>query len=262
MLVKQLIERKSWLVKSAWIALIEKRNLERASAIHTTSTIEAKELERFEWRLRRVETIPNGVDEIARFAEDQVSPDVRQITAEQPLILFLGRISWKKGLDRLLNAFARTPRGKLAIVGPDDEDLVRRLADHAGDLGIAHRVRFLGRTVLGADKEFLYRSATVFVLPSYSENFGNTVLEAMQRGLPVVVTPEVGAAEIVRKSGGGMIVSGWPEPLSAAMSQLIGDPGPAWSMGEAGKLYVAQNYSWSRVARRMERLYGELVSFA
>jgi glycosyltransferase involved in cell wall biosynthesis len=57
------------------------------------------------------------------------------------------------------------------------------LAQRARELNIANRVRLLTRPVVGANKEYLYRSATLFVLPSYSENFGNTVLEAMQRGL-------------------------------------------------------------------------------
>src|SRR5262249_22959154 len=149
--------------------------LEGASAIHVTSTVEAEELRRFGWPLRRVATIPNGIDPGEQFDEKKISPDVKEIAHEQPLVLFLGRISWKKGLDRLLSALAFSELGKLAIVGPDDEELVPHLAKVARELKIAHRVRFLPRTVLGDDKEYLYRSAGVFVLPSYSENFGNAV---------------------------------------------------------------------------------------
>src|SRR5947208_6293717 len=101
--------------------------------------------------------IPNGVDDVVVTASDKVSMDVKEIAAEQPLILFLGRISWKKGLDRLLNAFASTNRGTLAIVGTDDENLAPRLAKIAGDLRIADRVRFLPRTILDGYKNFLYR---------------------------------------------------------------------------------------------------------
>jgi glycosyltransferase involved in cell wall biosynthesis len=262
MLVKELIERKSRLAKSAWIRLIEKRNLENASAIHATSQLEAEEIQRFGWRLPGVATIPNGIDEIIDEIEgsdsDGVSKDVKELTAKQPLILFLGRISWKKGLDRLLHAFALTHGGKLAIVGPDDENLTPRLAQLARDLQVADRVQFLPRTVLGPDKEYLYQSAKVFVLPSYSENFGNTVLEAMRRGVPVVVTPEVGSAEIVRESGAGIVVLGDPEPLSAAIGRFMEDPGLARSMGEAGKGHVMTYYSWARIAACMEDLYANL----
>jgi glycosyltransferase involved in cell wall biosynthesis len=260
MLVKDLIERRNRLIKSIWIKLIEKRNLEGASAIHVTSGLEGEELQRFGWRLPRLATIPNGVDEIQRFRDSEVSADVKEITTEHPIILFLGRISWKKGLDRLLNAFALTDLGKLAIVGTDDEKLVARLRQIARDLQIADRVRFLPRTVLGPDKDYLYQSANVFVLPSYSENFGIAVLEAMQRSLPVVVTPEVGAAEVVRESGGGLVVSGEPEPLGTAMSRLMADPALARSLGEAGERHVMARYRWARVADIMESLYQELSS--
>ena len=258
MLVKDLIERKNRLVKSAWLKLIEKSNLEQASAVHATSELEAQELQRFGWRLPRVATIPNGIEEIVRFGEHQVSADVKEMAVGRPLVLFLGRISWKKGLDRLLNAFALTHLRKLAIVGPDDEKLVPRLVQRARELQIADRVRFLPRMVLGPDKEYLYRSANVFVLPSYSENFGNSVLEAMQRGVPVVITPEVGAVDIVRQSGGGLVAAGDPEPLSAAICRLAADPALARSIGEAGQRHTTAHYTWAQIAARMEGLYGSL----
>jgi len=258
MLVKDMIEQKSRLVKSIWLGLIEKSNLESAAAIHATSALEAEELRRFGWPLRRIATIPNGIDEIEQFDEKNISADIKEIAAEQPLVLFLGRISWKKGLDRLLSAFAFTYHGKLAIVGPDDEKLAPKLAKVARDLHIADRIRFLPRTVLGDEKEYLYRSARVFVLPSYSENFGNAILEAMQHGVPVVVTPEVGAADIVRKAGGGLVVAGDPKPLGAAICRLTTNQELARSMGEAGKRYVMADYTWAQVAARMEGLYESL----
>ena len=258
MLVKNLIEQKSRLAKTAWLRLIEKSNLESASAIHATSVLEAEEVQRFGWRLKQIATIPNGVDEVDQFNEENISEDVKEIAAEQPLILFLGRISWKKGLDRLLNAFALSHLGRLAIVGPDDEKLTPQLAKLARDLQIADRIRFLPRTVLGDDKEYLYRSATMFVLPSYSENFGNSILEAMQHGVPVVVTPEVGAAEIVRKAGSGLVVAGDPKSLSAAICRLTANQALARSMGEAGRRHVMADYTWAQIAGRMEGLYESL----
>ena len=178
----------------------------------------------------------------------------------QPLVLFLGRLSWKKGLDRLLRAFAHSRTGKLAIVGTDDEGLALQLEKQAEDLRIGERVRVLGRTVVGAEKESLFAAAQLFVLSSYSENFGNTVLEAMQRGLPVVVTPEVGAADIVRKSAGGIVVQGNAEALGAAIEHLLDNPNLARSMGEAGQRYVMTHYTWVGISSLMEELYGSLRS--
>jgi len=259
MLVKQLIERRNRFAKTAWINLIEKSNLERAAAIHVTSELEGAELRRFKWQLPQVAMIPNGVEELEIAVGAEPSGDIKEIASHQPLVLFLGRISWKKGLDRLLNAFALTNLGKLAIVGTDDEGLTRELQQLANKLQIGHRVRFLPRTVLGCDKEHLFAAARLFVLPSYSENFGNTVLEAMQRQVPVIVTPEVGAASVVQEACGGMVVQGDPEPLSEAINRLIQDQGLARSMGQAGQQYVLDHYAWSHIAAQMEALYENLI---
>jgi glycosyltransferase involved in cell wall biosynthesis len=257
MLVKDLIGRRSWLAKSAWMQIIERSNVEQAAAVHLTSQLEAAELQRFGWRLPRLAVIPNGVDEPSP-SGGEIATDVEGIAAEQPLVLFLGRLSWKKGLDRLLRAFAYTRAGKLAIVGTDDEGLAPRLVKLAGALRIADRVRILPRTIIGCEKERLFAAARVFVLTSYSENFGNTVLEAMRRGVPAVVTPEVGAADIVRESGGGLVVAGDPIPLGAAICRLISDMDLARSMGEAGQRHAMAHYSWPSIAVRMGELYESL----
>jgi glycosyltransferase involved in cell wall biosynthesis len=233
--------------------------MERASAIHLTSQLEAEELEHFGWRLPQRVVIPNGVDDPVPGA-GQIAEDVRAIAAADPLILFLGRLSWKKGLDRLIRAFTRVQTGKLAIVGTDDEDLAPRLKTLAADLGISSRVCILPRTVVGAEKEHLFARARMFVLSSYSENFGNTILEAMRRGLPIVTTPEVGAAEIVQRSGGGIVVQNEPESLSGAIDRFAQDPSLAQNMGEAGQRYVIAHFSWSRIAANMEDLYRGLNS--
>jgi len=256
MLIRDLISRRSRVAKSTWIRLIERSNVERADVIHLTSQLEAAELERFGWRLPRLAVVANGIDEPP--CAGQAARDVEAIGAEQPLVLFLGRLSWKKGLDRLLSAFARTSVGTLAIVGTDDEGLAPRFASLAAGLGIADRVRILPRTVVGSEKEHLFAAARLFVLSSYSENFGNTVLEAMRRGVPVVVTPEVGAAEIVRESGGGIVVAGDAEPLGAAISRLAVDQDLARAMGEAGQRHVTERYTWAGIAASMEEVYRSL----
>jgi glycosyltransferase involved in cell wall biosynthesis len=259
MLVSELIRKRSRLAKSAWIYLVEKSNLEHAAAVHLTSALEASELERFGWRFPRLAVIPNGIDEPLTPAGD-ISADVYAIADAQPLVLFLGRLSWKKGLDRLLHAFAHCRAGKLAIVGTDDEGLAPQLEKLAKDLRIADRVRILARTVVGSEKERLFAAAQLFVLSSYSEKFGNTVLEAMRRRVPVVVTPEVGAAEIVRKSAGGIVVQGNAEAFGAAIGHLLDNPNLARSMGEAGQQHAMTHYTWAGISARMEELYESLRS--
>lgn len=260
MLVKELIRRRSTLAKSLWIALFDRASLENASAIHVTSEIEQAELDRLGFRLRRVAAIANGVaDPLATDDVHSISPDIQAATAEQPFVLYFGRLSWKKGVERLIEAFARTYSGTLVIAGTDDEKRRDNLAGLALDLGVHDRVRIVPRTIDGADKEHLFNRARVFALPSYSENFGNTVLEAMRRGLPVITTPQVGAMDIVRRAGGGLVTSGDIEGLSYALSRFLNHPALARSMGAAGQNHVTERYGWPRIAEQMERLYAELV---
>jgi glycosyltransferase involved in cell wall biosynthesis len=80
----------------------------------------------------------------------------------------------------------------------------------------------------------------------------------MQRGVPVVVTPEVGAAEMVQAARSGIIVPGDPEPLGEAINRLISDPALAQSLGEAGRCYVLEHCGWPGIAAQMETLYERL----
>jgi glycosyltransferase involved in cell wall biosynthesis len=258
MLVKKLVKQRNRLLKSAWITLIEKSNLTHASAVHVTSNLEAAELEKFGWRLPCVLMIPNGVDPIDQRIAGDPAEDIKELMAPQPMILFLGRMSWVKGLDRLLHAFAQTRTGSLAIAGTDEDGLAPRLRQLARDLNISERVRLLPRTVTGVDKEALLAAANAFVLVSHSESFGNTVLEAMQRAVPVIVTRDVGASEIVRDAGAGIVVDGDARQIGQAIERLASDPALGRSMGEAGQIYVHEHYSWSSIAAQMEAAYESL----
>ncbi len=259
MLVKDLIRRRSRWLKSAWIRLIERRTLERSARVHVTSALEADELVRFGFRLPPVVTIPNGVEPPSAWSESTVSSDVAELLRRRPLVLFLGRISWKKGLDRLLRSIGWLPEWCcLVIIGNDEEDYLPELQRIAESEGLGDRVRFLPRSVHGADKEALFAAARVFVLPSYSENFGNTVLEAMIRGCPVVVTEEVGAAEVVRAAGGGRVVDA--AGLSDALEELIADEALAERLGVAARAFAMKHYLWAGVAGRMEAMYREVAA--
>jgi glycosyltransferase involved in cell wall biosynthesis len=260
MLVKDLIKRRNRVVKSAWLELFEKTNLRRAAAIHVTSATEAQDLKALRLSLPETAIIPNGIEQ--QEAVGPISPDILAATKCQPYILFFGRLSWKKGIDTLLEAFARTTRGHLIIAGTDDEGLSRILNKTAEDLGVSERVRIIARTISGADKHHLFRSARLFALTSLSENFGNTVLEALAAGIAVVVTPGVGAAEIVLDAKAGFVVPKNAAMLSETFDMLLNNESHARELGERGRAYVAQNCSWDTVAEKMESLYERCISRA
>jgi starch synthase len=128
------------------------------------------------------------------------------------------------------------------------------------DLNIKHRVHFLPRSISGVDKELVFASARVFVLTSYLESLGNSVLEAMQRRLPAIETADVGAAGIVRELGGGIVVTGEPAEIGRAIDEVLGSPALASFMGDPGQRHVVEYYGWPHIAARMEAVYKNLLA--
>jgi glycosyltransferase involved in cell wall biosynthesis len=252
MLVGDLIRNKSRLLKSAWIFAFERRNLEHAAALHVTSDIEAAEIRQLALANRGFAVIPNGIDlpSLGEF-------EAQRGSTMQPIILALGRLSWKKGLDRLIEAMAHVPDARLVIAGNDDEGYQSRLEEIAIQFGVRDRTQFVG-PVYGDEKWRLFASADVFALPSYSENFGNVVLEAMASGVPVVVTAEVGLAETVAE-GAGLVTEGTPAAIGAALSRLICSPVERERMGAVGQRLAAERFSWGAVSGNMEQAYKSIV---
>jgi glycosyltransferase involved in cell wall biosynthesis len=236
---------------------VERRTLHRAAGLHVTSALEAEEANRLGLRLPPVFIVPNGVEPAAYRPEAPVSPAIRRLLENGPFFLFLGRLSWKKGLDRLIPALSQAPGAALAVAGNDEEGIRPRLERLATDMGVVDRVAFLG-PVDDDDKAALLHRAAALVLPSYSENFGNSVLESMAAGRPVVVTPEVGLAGAVREAGAGIIVDGDPARLGSALRDLLADPEWADALGRRGAEEAARLFGWAAVAAEMEQVYREI----
>ncbi len=259
MLVGDLLRRRGHWRKALWIRFVERRTLARAAGLHVTSDLEAEEARRLGLSLPRVFIVPNGIDDPEPpSSTDALSAPVRSLLAGGPFLLYLGRLSWKKGLDRLIPAMARVPETTLAVAGNDEEGIRPSLEALAREAGVAGRVVFLG-PVDGADKAALLHRCIALVLPSYSENFGNSVLEAMAAGRPVVVTPEVGLAGVVRDERAGIVVDGDPALLGDALRALLTDPDRE-AMGKRGAAAARNCFGWAAVAAQMEEVYRVLSS--
>jgi glycosyltransferase involved in cell wall biosynthesis len=250
MLVRDLVEAKSRRAKTLWLALVERANLAHAAAIHVTSAIEAQGVREFAFAAApRIFEVPNGVAITARIPE---------VTPQSPYVLILGRINWKKRIEIALEALQVVDGIRLVIAGGDDEGRGARLRERAAALGVADRVVFIG-PVDGREKRLLLAGALALLMPSISENFGNSVLEAMAEGTPAIVVREVGAAEVVGESGGGFVVAPNGAGFAEAIRQLQGDPALRAQMGERAREAVALRYSWPAIAKRMEDQYRTLL---
>lgn len=246
MLVGELIRRRNALIKRSWITLFESRNVGAAAAVHCTSELERHELLALRLAPRETFVVPNGV-ELPRAAA----------AARGDSVVFLGRINWKKGLDRLIEAMRDVPGARLVVAGNDDEGLTSGLQAQARTAGVGDRVQFTGY-VEGEAKARLLAGAGVLVMPSVSENFGNAVLEAMAHGCPVVVTKDVGLAEAVQASGAGVVADPDPPSLARAIRSLLDEPARRIAAGAAARAVAHERYSWERVAAEMGKHYERL----
>ena len=249
MLVKDLVRKKSFLLKSAWISMFERHTVEHASAVHVTSSLESEEIRKFDFAMPPVHTIANGID-IPQMNES--------VPRKANSVLFLGRIDWKKGIERLISAVSLLEDTQLVVAGNDETGYRPKLEKLCRKLGVAERVQFVG-PVTGDDKWRLYRNASVFVLPSLSENLANTVLEAMAMECPVIVTAQVGLADTVNRHRTGLMSAGEPAALAEAIRSILDDPDTARLMGERGRRLVEDAYGWPDVAAAMEQVYAEVV---
>lgn len=175
------------------------------------------------------------------------------IKKEEKVILFVGRLDWRKGVSRLIRAAAKVKNAKLVIVGDGPE--MKNLKKISGD-----DVIFTG-FVKNEDTVEFYRMCDVFVLPSIHrmESFGAVLIEAMACGKPVIVSSLTGPADIVKKSGAGIITRNEIE-LENALKNLLNKKNLREQMGKKGVNFVKENYDYRMIARKVEDIYKEVLS--
>ncbi|MBF0176399.1 MAG: glycosyltransferase [Magnetococcales bacterium] len=260
MLVPELIHRRNRLLKTLWIHLVEQRTLTRAAALHLTTRREAEDLTRLGLATAPCHVIPNGLDppDLPQDLDPERLPPAL-LAAERGFILFLGRVHWKKGLDRLIKALPAIQGGVLVIAGNDEDGYRRHLDPLIAGLQLTNRVHFIG-AVDERQKWGLLRQARVLALASYSENFGNVILEAMQMGCPVVVTEEVGLACTVAETSCGVVSAGDPASLAATLQHILDHPEVGKELGRRGQRAVQEHFTWDAVSTKMATLYRDILS--
>jgi glycosyltransferase involved in cell wall biosynthesis len=178
------------------------------------------------------------------------------------LVVYFGRLNFKKGLDILAPAFARIARQytnvHLVLAGPGDEDYVRKVKRWLGEGGVLEKTTFTG-ALAGEDRFTILQQAELFVLTSYTENFGQVVCEAMASGVPVLISDQVNIWPEVARADAGLVVPCDVNSTVQALSQLLDDPTQARQMGRNGRAWVAEHLPWSVVGAQMIRVYEEIL---
>jgi glycosyltransferase involved in cell wall biosynthesis len=236
----------------AWLTY-QRRDLTFATSFHAASQVEAAEIRALGF-VQPIAVIPIGIE----FPPERHS---KSPARECRTMLFLSRIHPKKGLENLIRAWKKANvdrRWRLVIAGPDEEGHRKFIERLAIESGIQSQLSFPGR-IADADKWRWYADADIFILPSFSENFGLVVAEALAAGTPVITTTGTPWSELPK-----MRIGWQAEPTCDALANVIREatnmsPADLAAMGERGAMWVRQRFSWRDSAQQMIGLYHWLL---
>ncbi|MDG4594416.1 MAG: glycosyltransferase [Candidatus Contendobacter sp.] len=255
---------KNLFLKRLWERWFDIPNLNGASAIHYTAEDE-RQLAAFLQLQAPSFVAPNGIEwnQFEILPKRGVFREIYQIK-DAPLVLFLGRLHHKKGLDILIPAFARVrwemPGVRLVIVGPDNDGYLKQVNTWIRENNIEDSVTYVD-FLAGTALMQAYVDADVFVLPSYTENFGMTVVESMACGLPVVISNHVNIYKDIEETGSGIVTNCDIEEVSRAIVSILKNPDKARDMGQKARRAAKKLYAWQGITDRLLKEYQAILDF-
>jgi len=245
--------RKRW-KKAPYFRLVERKNLRAAAALHATSRAEARHLEQL-GLADKTHVLPLGIP---------LPEPLEARTEHDPVrLVFYGRLHSKKALPAVLAALRLLrDRGRdveLLVAGSGEPDYVGELERQTRELELTDAVDFLG-FVEPAAQRAVFARADIFVLPSWQENFGIAVAEALALGRPVIVSDQVAlAAEVARANVGKVIPPGDATALAAAVDELV-EEGDWQALAQRARELVENEFSRERQLEALEQLYARLTT--
>jgi glycosyltransferase involved in cell wall biosynthesis len=261
------LNHKKWKKRLA-LARFQRRDLQDAVAFHACSMQEAEGIRRLGFK-QPIAVIPNGVvlpdvagsgaqaaESLAQGALSNPMPRAPFPMLQRRTVLFLSRINPKKGLPMLLDAWAKVaPEDwRLVIAGNDYGDHQKVVEAKIRELNLSENVEVVG-PVFGEAKAAAFRNADLFVLPSYSENFGIVVTEALSYNIPVVTTKGCPWKEL-QTHNCGWWVDATPTGIEGGLNEALRTENEELSaMGRRGRRLVEENYQWPAIGKKFRSVY-------
>ena len=252
--------RQSRLKKSIALFTYQGFILKRASCIHATSQEERVNINKV-LKNAKVVVIPHGVE----MPDSGNKSDLSEAEKHQIIkrVLFLSRLHKKKGIEELLDAWKVLFRKdvELLIAGSGEPEYVSKINNAAKQLTLeGYQIKLLG-DVRGNEKTKLYVTSSLFVLPTFSENFGLVISEAISHGLPIITTPYA-PWSWVSAVNAGLIVEPNVKDLTDALNKMLTiSSAELRSMGINGRTYLEQNYSWQKASVEHSKNYIRIIEY-
>jgi len=260
----QAVDTNLFRIRNMW----EKRIAQACANVLTTSPVERADIQRlFGIDEQKITCIPIGVD--LDMFKPRPLKKLRQklgLPLDKPVILFVGRLEFRKGVSTLIQALAEVPEGELFIVGGGagkaaqklDAAERARLQAIATELGIAHRIHYLGAKPQAQVAQY-YAAADVCVVPSYYEPFGIVPIEAMASGTPVVASRTGGLRFTVVEDVTGHLAKPKDHKELAEKLALVLQRGKK-AYAQAARLYIEEYFSWPKIAKDTASFLASLVN--
>jgi glycosyltransferase involved in cell wall biosynthesis len=259
------LRNKSRMKKAIYNFLFEYRDLNHAAAIHYTSQGE-KDLAHQAMNIQSpgiVVPIGINVEEYANLPEKGIFRRDYPELEGKFLFLFLGRIDFKKGLDLLCKSFAKIaylhPDAHLVIAGPDETNYMAKVNGWLSELGVLDRMTYTGM-LAGEKKLAAFQDADIFVLSSYTENFGVALVEALASGMPAVITNKINIWQEIDVAKAGLVTDCHDEDFMAGMLSLYTDPDLRAEMGRNARELAREKYDWDKNVELMIKAYLKIIN--
>ena len=248
------LSQKKWKKKLAWW-LYQRNDVQKSACVFTTAKMEAEHVSNLGITTCKA-VIPNGI-------ETDAYPCKSSVEGVKKQVLFLSRVHVKKGIELLFEAWKRLHSDyvdwQLLVIGNGEAEYIHSLENRVESLGLKDSIKILP-PVFGEAKIKVYQESALFCLPSFSENFGMVIAEAMSCGTPVITTTNC-PWEILNETDTGWCVDLSVDNLEHALREAMGmDANALYDMGQRASKFIFDNFDYRSVTRKTLRLYEWLLN--
>lgn len=248
------LSQKKWKKKLAWW-LYQRNDVQKSACVFTTAKMEAEHVSALGITTCKA-VIPNGI-------ETDSYPCKTPIDVVKKQVLFLSRVHVKKGIELLFDAWKRIHSEfagwQLLVIGNGEAEYIHSLENRVENLGLKDCIKILP-PVFGNDKIQIYQESALFCLPSYSENFGMAIAEAMSCGTPVITTTNC-PWNILNDTKTGWCIDLNVDNLKRALREALSmNPTELYDMGQKASKLIYENFDYRNVTRKTLKLYEWLLN--